>query len=86
MMKPKKFDFSGWATRFGIKCTDGRTITDKAFKHADGEVVPIVWNHQHNNPEDVLGKAYLEHRDGEGVSTCMVLSTIRHKVKQPRNR
>lgn len=62
----KKFDFSGWATKANIKCTDGRTILKDAFKHNDGKEVPLVWNHQHNGPENVLGKALLEHRD-EGV-------------------
>lgn len=60
------YDFSGWATRANIKCSDGRTIMRGAFAHHDGEVVPLVWNHQHNNPENVLGHALLENRD-EGV-------------------
>lgn len=60
------FDFSGWATRANIKCSDGRTIMKDAFKHMDGAVVPLVWNHQHNDPNEILGKALLEHRD-EGV-------------------
>lgn len=62
----EKYDFSGWATRHGLKCSDGRTIMKDAFKHCDGQTVPIVWNHQHDNPEDVLGHALLESRD-EGV-------------------
>lgn len=61
-----KYDFSGWATRNDILCTDGRTIRRDAFKHNDGQVVPLVWNHQHNDPENVLGQALLENRD-EGV-------------------
>lgn len=60
------YDCSGWATRANIKCSDGRTIMRGAFAHHDGEVVPLVWNHQHNNPENVLGHALLENRD-EGV-------------------
>ena len=61
-----KFDFSGWATRNDIRCSDGRTIMKDAFKHCDGAKVPLVWNHQHTRPEDVLGHAILENRN-EGV-------------------
>ena len=60
------YDFSGWATRANIKCSDGRTITKDAFKHHDGETVPLVWNHDHNDPNNVLGQALLQHRD-EGI-------------------
>lgn len=62
----KKFDFSGWATRNNLKCSDGRTILKDAFKHNNGQTVPLVWNHQHNDPLNVLGHALLENRD-EGV-------------------
>lgn len=62
----KKFDFSGWATRVNLKCSDGRTIMKDAFKHNDGQTVPLVWNHQHNEANNVLGHALLENRD-EGV-------------------
>lgn len=61
-----KFDFSGWATRANLKCSDGRTILKDAFKHNDGQKVPLVWNHQHNDPNEVLGHALLENRE-EGV-------------------
>ena len=61
-----KFDFSGWATRANIKCSDGRTIMKNAFAHMDGKTVPLVWMHQHNDPNEVLGHALLENRD-EGV-------------------
>lgn len=61
-----KYDFSGWATRNDILCSDGRTIRKDAFKHNDGKVVPLVWNHQHNEPDNILGNAVLEHRN-EGV-------------------
>lgn len=61
-----KFDFSGWATKANIKCSDGRTIMPDAFKHNDGKIVPLVWNHQHNDPNEVLGHALLENRS-EGV-------------------
>lgn len=62
----EKFDFSGWATKANLKCSDGRTIMKDAFKHNDGQTVPLVWNHQHNDPNEVLGHALLENRD-EGV-------------------
>jgi HK97 family phage prohead protease len=62
----KTYDFSGWATRNNLKCSDGRTILKDAFKHNDGQTVPLVWNHQHNDPLNVLGHALLENRD-EGV-------------------
>lgn len=62
----KTYDFSGWATRNNLKCSDGRTIMKDAFKHNDGQTVPLVWNHQHNDPLNVLGHALLENRD-EGV-------------------
>ncbi len=62
----KKYDFSGWATRNGLKCSDGRTILKDAFKANDGLTVPLVWNHRHDEPFNVLGHALLENRD-EGV-------------------
>ena len=61
------YDFSGWATKANLRCSDGRIITPDAFKHMDGMEVPLVWNHQHNDVNNVLGKALLEHRDGEGM-------------------
>ena len=57
-----KADFSGYATRNNIKCSDGRTILPNSFKHQDGMKVPLVWQHQHNNPENILGHALLENR------------------------
>lgn len=65
-MKNKKYDFGGWATKNNLKCSDGRTIRHNAFGDNDGKVVPLVWSHQHNEPEHVLGHALLENRD-EGV-------------------
>lgn len=62
------YDFSGWATRNNIQCSDGRTIMKDAFKQNDGQKVPLVWNHQHNDPDEVLGHAMLENRP-EGVYT-----------------
>jgi hypothetical protein len=61
-----KPDFSGYATKAGLKCSDGRTITPDAFKHQDKETVPLVWQHGHNEPGNVLGHAVLEHRE-DGV-------------------
>lgn len=62
----ESYDFSGWATRNNLKCSDGRTILKDAFKHNDGQTVPLVWNHQHNDPLNVLGHAYLKNC-AEGV-------------------
>ena len=62
----ERFDFSGWATRNNLKCSDGRTIRKDAFKDNNGQKVPLVWNHQHNEPFNVLGHALLENRE-EGV-------------------
>jgi hypothetical protein len=53
-------DFSGWATKAGLKCSDGRTITPNAFQHMDGVKVPLVWSHGHNSPDNVLGHVLLE--------------------------
>lgn len=61
-----KWDFSGWATRNDLECSDGRTIRKNAFKDCDGVTVPIFWNHQHNDVSDVLGHGLLENRE-EGV-------------------
>lgn len=60
------YDFGGWATRNDLKCSDGRTIRRDAFKENDGQTVPLVWQHQHNDPMNVLGHALLENRP-EGV-------------------
>ena len=62
----KKWDFSGWATRNNLICGDGLTIRQNAFKDDDGETVPLVWNHRHDSPDNVLGHALLENRP-EGV-------------------
>lgn len=62
----KNYDFSGWATKSNIPCSDGRMIMVDAFKHNNGITVPLVWNHDHNGPDHVLGHALLENRD-EGV-------------------
>lgn len=60
------YDFSGCATKYNVKCSDGRTILKNAFKHCDGRVVPLVWNHRHDTPSAILGKALLVHTD-DGV-------------------
>ena len=62
----EQYDFGGWATKNDILCSDGRTIRKDAFKHNDGKVVPLVWNHSHNDPTNVLGHAVLYNRP-EGV-------------------
>ena len=66
----EKYDFSGWATRNNIKCSDGRTIRKNAFKDNDGQTVPLVWNHSHNDPTNVLGHALLENRDQGVYAYC----------------
>src|SRR5437764_8708515 len=60
----RKPDFSGWATRANLKCTDGRTILRDAFAHQDSAQVPLVWQHGHNQPGNVLGHTLLEQKDG----------------------
>lgn len=65
-MAEEKYDFCGWATRNNVRCADGLTIMRDAFKHNDGQTVPIVWNHSHNDPDNVLGHGRLENRE-EGV-------------------
>lgn len=71
----KKFDFGGWATRNNLKCSDGRTILKDAFKHNDGQTVPLVWNHQHNDPLNILGHAVLENREEGVYAYCTFNST-----------
>lgn len=61
-----KYDFSGWATKANLLCSDGRVILKDAFKHHDGQTVPLVWNHDHSSPDEILGHALLENRP-EGV-------------------
>lgn len=68
-----KYDFSGWATKNNLKCSDGRVIRKDAFKDNDGQVVPLVWMHQHDAPDNVLGHALLENRD-EGVYAYCTLN------------
>lgn len=65
-----KCDFSGWATKNDLKCADGRIIRSNAFKVNDGHKVPLVWNHQHNSPEDTLGHAILENKENGVYAYC----------------
>lgn len=71
----KDYDFGGWATRNNIQCSDGRTIMKDAFKQNDGQKVPLVWNHQHNDPSEVLGHALLENRDDGIYAYCKFNNT-----------
>lgn len=65
-MEKEQYDFGGYATRNDLICSDGRVIRKDAFKHCDGQIVPMIWNHDHNNPDAVLGHALLENRE-DGV-------------------
>ena len=69
------YDFGGWATRNNIQCSDGRTIMKDAFKQNDGQKVPLVWNHQHNDPSEVLGHALLENREDGVYAYCKFNNT-----------
>ncbi len=70
------YDFSGYATRFNIQCADGRTIRKGAFSDCDGKVVPLVWNHQHDAPTNVLGHALLENREDGVYAYCKCNDTV----------
>lgn len=75
----ENFDFSGWATRNDLLCGDGRTIRKNAFKDNDGATVPLIWNHDHGNPEAVLGHALLENRDDGVYAYCKFNDTDQGK-------
>jgi len=79
MGEKAKPDFSGYATKAGLVCSDGRTIMPDAFKHQDTETVPLVWQHNHNEPSNVLGHAVLEHRDDGIYAYCYLNSTDQAK-------
>ena len=66
----KKYDFSGYATKNDLKCSDGRTIKKDAFKDNDGKTVPLVWQHFHNTPDNILGHAELENREDGVYAYC----------------
>ena len=68
--KKLKYDFSGYATKVGLKCSDGRTIMEDAFAHMDGKKVPLVYQHLHNDPKNVLGHAILENRKDGVYAYC----------------
>lgn len=69
-MPPKHYDFSGWATKNDLRCSDGRIIRRGAFLVNDGQTVPLVWNHQHNSPDQILGHATLENRENGVYAYC----------------
>ena len=75
MAKPEKYDFSGWATRNDIRCSDGRTIRRGAFAEQDGATVPLGWNHNHVDADNVLGHALLENRDQGVYAYCFFNDT-----------
>ena len=70
-----KYDFSGYATKNDLKCADGRIIRKDAFKECDGQIVPLVWQHLHNEPTNVLGHALLENKDDGVIAHCVVNTT-----------
>lgn len=75
-----KYDFCGWATKNDIKCADGRTIRRNAFLGNDHKKVPLVWNHDHDNPESVLGHAFLENRPEGVYAYCSLNNTEKAKT------
>ena len=70
MTNKTKYDFSGYATKVGLKCSDGRTILQDAFQDSDGKTVPLVWQHLHNDPSNILGHARLENRKDGVYAYC----------------
>lgn len=70
-----KCDFSGYVTKNNLKCSDGRTILQNAFKDNDGTIVPLVWQHQHDDPTNVLGHALLENREDGMYGYCYFNNT-----------
>ena len=75
MKTDKKFDFSGYATKVGLKCSDGRTILQDAFQDSDGKTVPLVYQHMHNDPKNILGHATLENRKDGVYAYCSLNDT-----------
>ena len=76
----KKYDFSGYATKVGLKCSDGRTIMQDAFADADGKTVPLVYQHVHNDPKNILGHAVLENRKDGIYAYCSLNDTENGKT------
>ena len=75
-----KYDFSGWATRNDLRCSDGRVIRAGAFKGNDGMKVPLIWNHDHTTPEMVIGHAMLENRDDGVFAYCSLNDSEKGKA------
>lgn len=82
-MADKKPSFHGWATKTGIKCSDGRTIMENAFADQDGQTVPLVWQHFHDDPEFVLGHAVLHNRKGGVYADCYLNDSPKAKTVRP---
>lgn len=80
MKKPAKYDFGGIATKYNVKCSDGKTIKQNAFKECDGVTVPLVWNHKHDSIDNVLGHAILEHRADGVYAYCTFNNTPNGKL------
>lgn len=74
-----KHDFGGYATKYGVKCTDGRIIQSGAFKHDDGQKVPLIWQHQHNDTANILGHAILKHKNDGTYVECYLNNSTRAK-------
>lgn len=79
-MAKKKYDFAGWATKYGIKCSDGRTIKKGAFDDCIGKTVPLVWNHDHNDMDNTIGHCYLEGKDQGVYAYCSLNETEKGKT------
>ena len=79
-MGAKTYDFSGWATKNDLKCSDGRTIRKNAFKDDNGKTVPLVWNHDHSGPDNILGHAVLENREDGVYAYCSFNETEKAKT------
>ena len=82
-MADKKPSFHGWATKTGIKCTDGRTIMENAFADQDGATVPLVWQHMHDDPEYVLGHAVLHNKKGGVYADCYLNDSPKAQSVKP---
>lgn len=74
------YDFGGWATKANLQCSDGRIIMNDAFKDNDGQTVPLVWNHDHNDPNNVLGHSVLENRSDGVYAYCWFNNTDSGKM------
>lgn len=82
-MADRKPSFHGWATKTGIKCTDGRTIMENAFADQDGATVPLVWQHMHDDPEFVLGHAVLHNKKGGVYADCYLNDSPKARCVKP---